>query len=52
MQMGDTGSGVGHRAGGAAIVAPDLEARHPGQGVFDLRSDGAVLGVAVVLAAR
>lgn len=47
MEMGDAGGSVGHCVGGAAVVAEDLERLHPGQGVFDLCSDSAVLPVQV-----
>jgi hypothetical protein len=49
VEIGDTGSGVCQCAGGAAVVTQDFEALHPGQGVFDLCSDGAVLLVQIGL---
>lgn len=36
MEAGNAGSGVGQCVGGAAVVAQDLEARHPDQSVFNL----------------
>src|SRR3954468_15442408 len=49
VQVRDSGHRVGKRAGGAAVVAEDLEVLHPGQDVFDAGPDLAVGGVEVFL---
>ncbi len=45
VEVRDAGSGGGQCVGGAAVVAQDLEALHPGQSVFDPRPNSAMLDV-------